>query len=228
VNDFFKWLSRWISKSNERISGKSDSQDSSGSPGPPSSNSPLRSFRWLFILGLTGAALMIITSFISVEQEVMPIPKSGPNADQQAFIGKNSEEPMTMSDYEEMYEAELREILQEIVGVGAVSVMVTIESTEEIVVKENVNSRKSTTEEKDKQGATRLITDIQNDGQVVIYNAQQGEKPIIIKTIKPQIRGILIVAKGAENVRIEKMITDAVRKSLSVPAYRISVLPKKH
>jgi stage III sporulation protein AG len=248
MKNLLNWLQQWISNSNEQIAGKGDSQASSGSsgfgskggsgggsglgsgdpPGGSNGRSPLGSFRWLMILGLTGAAIMIMTSFLSVEQEGIPMPQSSPTNEQEAFIGKNSNEPMTMADYEEIYEARLREILPDIVGVGAVSVLVTIESTEEIVVVEDNRSRKSVTEEKDQHGATRYITDVQNDGQVVIYNAPEGEKPIIVKKIKPQVRGVLIVAKGAENIRVQKMIIDAVAKSLSVPVHRIAVMPKKH
>ncbi|MNN46313.1 hypothetical protein D3C81_1606920 [compost metagenome] len=47
------------------------------------------------------------------------------------------------------------------------------------------------------------------------------------KKIKPKVRGVLIVAKGAENKTVKALIVDAVEKGLNVPAYRISVVPRK-
>lgn len=212
-------------------SGGGSGTESGGPPrkgGGSSGGSPLGSMQWLLVIGLAGVGLMIITSFISVEREVMPIQEQRPEEVEAALMGKSTDEPLTIADYEELYESELREILQEMVGVGAVSVMVNIDSTEETILSRNESTRQSNTNEKDSQGGTRQSTDITRDGQVVIYNDKEGEQPIVIKKVKPQIRGVLIVAKGAENKEIEKMILEAVHKSLNVDYLRISVQPKKY
>jgi stage III sporulation protein AG len=58
---------------------------------------------------------------------------------------------------------------------------------------------------------------------------QEGEKevPIVLETKKPEIRGVLIVAKGADNIQIEKWIKESVTRLLDVPSHRVSVMPKK-
>ena len=58
---------------------------------------------------------------------------------------------------------------------------------------------------------------------------QNGEKevPIVVETKKPAIRGVLVVAKGADNIQVKKWIVEAVTRSLDVPSHRVSVLPKK-
>lgn len=45
--------------------------------------------------------------------------------------------------------------------------------------------------------------------------------------MKPRVRGVLVVAKGADNIQVKAWITEAVQKVLDVPAYKISILPKK-
>lgn len=225
MGDFIKWLLR---KLNQGPQLRSQDPQSPGSRSDSEDNKrpPFRG--WLILVLLIGIGLMIMNSMISVEREVVTIPETQPVKDQQAFGGRNSDVPSTMEDYEEIYEAELREILQEMVGVGSVSVMVVIDSTEEVVVKENTNIRESRTEEKDQQGGSRVIKDVSRQGEVVLYSAKDGEKPIILKKVKPNIRGVLIVAKGADKAVIQKMIKDAVSKSLSVPYHKISVQPKKY
>ena len=58
-------------------------------------------------------------------------------------------------------------------------------------------------------------------------NFATKEGPIISETKKPSVRGVLVVAKGAENIQIKKWIIEAVTRSLDVPSHRVSVMPKK-
>lgn len=188
----------------------------------------VQTFRWLIVVGLVGVAVMILNSFISVK-EVDPLGEgraSPEPASQEAFIGKEKQETL-FQDYEAMYENRLKDILEKIVGVGEVEVMVTLESTEEIVVERNVRESQQVTNEKDQNGANRHITDITRDGQVVLPEVSGDQAPIVVKTIKPKIRGVVIVAKGAENLTVKKLITDAVRRGLEVPPHRIAIAPRK-
>lgn len=188
-------------------------------------------FRWLLILGLVGIAIMLFNSFVNVKQ-------MEPN-------GEGSREPPMMqeiagsagvssgmgdddfSSIEMTLEGKTKEILEKIVGVGAVDVLVTIDSTEEIVVQRNVKDSQELTEESDADGGKRHITQYTRDGQIVTYEASGSEQPIITKKIKPKVRGVLVVARGAENKTVKSLIVDAVEKGLNVPAYRISVVPRK-
>ena len=51
--------------------------------------------------------------------------------------------------------------------------------------------------------------------------------PVVIETKKPAIRGVLVVAKGADNIQVKKWIIEAVTRSLDVPSHRVAVMPKK-
>ena len=113
-------------------------------------------------------------------------------------------------------------------GVGSVDVLVTVDSTEETVVVRDDKESQQVTDESDKNGGKRHVTSITKDGQVVLYDTSNDQSPIIQKRIKPMIRGVLIVAKGAENQTVRRLIMDAVEKGINVPVNRISVVPKKH
>ncbi|MCZ8512820.1 stage III sporulation protein AG [Paenibacillus filicis] len=197
--------------------------------GGPGGTKRMQTFRWLLLLGLVGAAFMILNSFITVK-EVDPIGTGRASPDKAAspVFGTSSKERSTFKEYEEAYQSQLKEILTKIVGVGEVEVLVTIDSTEETVVERNMKETQQVTNEKDQQGATRHITDMNRDGQVVLYEVSGGGKqPLITKTIKPKVRGVVVVAKGAENLTVKKMITEAIERGLDVPAHRISILPRK-
>ncbi|SDD44065.1 stage III sporulation protein AG [Paenibacillus sp. UNCCL117] len=204
-----KWL-RWIG----------------GGPGGPKR---IQTFRWLLLLGLTGVALIILNSFITVK-DIDPAGsgRASPGEQTSAVFGSASREQTSFREYEEAYQNKLREMLTQIVGVGEVEVLVTIESTEEIQTERNTKESQQVTSEKDQHGATRHITDITRSGDVVVYETGgNGKQPLIVKTIKPKIRGVLVVAKGAENLTVKKMMIEAVERGLDVPAHRISILPRK-
>lgn len=186
-------------------------------------------FQKLIILGGIGAAVMILSTFQPIKQEDVGGQANDPPANEQAVFSSSKEKSgnMTMSDYESVYEEQLKAILEEVIGVGDVSVMVNLESTEEVVVEKDVNERSQVTKEVDKEKATRDIQDSSKDQKVVLVQSGQGEHPIIVKKVKPKVRGVLVVAKGAENMKVKALVTEAVQRVLHVEPHKISILPKK-
>ncbi|WP_282935745.1 stage III sporulation protein AG [Paenibacillus sp. RC67] len=210
MGGFMKWMETWLG-------------------GGPNGTKRVKTFRWLILLGLVGAAFMILNSFITVK-DVDPINEGRASPDPQTqptFTASANKERTAFRDYEDAYESQLKDILTKIVGVGEVEVLVTIDSTEEVTVERNTKETQQVTNEKDQHGATRHITDVTRSGEVVLYEVSNGKQPLVQKYIKPKIRGVLVVAKGAENLTVKKMITEAVERGLDVPANKISILPRK-
>jgi stage III sporulation protein AG len=194
--------------------------------------SPKRShtFRWLIILGLLGAAIMLFNSFVNVKKLDSENTGREPPVDQssQAVLQQGeTTTPNSFDSIEQAMENRTKGILEKIVGVGTVDIMVTVESTEEIVVQRNMNDSQQLSEETDASGGKRHTTQYTRDGEIVTYTQSGDETPIITKRIKPQVRGVLVVAKGAENKIVRGLIEQAIEKGLNVPSYRISVVPRK-
>lgn len=197
----------------------------SGGPGGPKR---VRTLRILLIVGGIGAALMIMNSFLTYKQ-VEPSAQD-PNPPPQTVDAWNPSAPSSGSTFaaiEHPLETRLKEILEKIVGVGTVDVLVTVDSTEEIVVERHEKDSQQVTDENDPNGGKRHNTAITEDGQVVLYEVSGDQKPIVTKTINPHIRGVLIVAKGAENATVRRLIVNAVERGINVPVNRISVVPSK-
>jgi stage III sporulation protein AG len=196
-----------------------------GGPGGPKR---VRTLRILLIVGGIGAALMILNSFLPYKgvepsvQDPNPPPQS-----ETVWSSSDSSSGSLFTAIEHSMETRLKDILEKIVGVGTVDVLVTVDSTEEIEIAQNTQESQQVTDENDPNGGKRHITSITKEGQVVLYEVSGDQKPIVTKTINPRIRGILIVAKGAENATVRRLITNAVEKGISVPVNRISVVPSK-
>lgn len=197
--------------------------------GGPGGGKRVKTFRWLLLIGLTGIALMILNSFSSFHiKEVIPIQSgSAPPEDSKAAFGASSRMDSSFKDYEQAYESKLRDILTKIAGVGDVEVMVTIDSTEELQVEKNTKETQQTTNEKGNNGETRFISETSRSADAVILNQSGDSNPLVVKTYKPKIRGVVVVAKGAENATVKRLISEAVERGLEVPAHRISVVPRK-
>lgn len=195
--------------------------------GGPSGPKRVRTLRILLIIGGIGAALMLMNSFLPYK-DVAPSAEapSSPPQTEEAWNDKASPNS-PFEAVEGTLEARLKDILEKMVGVGSVDVLVTIDSTEEVLLARNSAETQSITDENDPNGGVRHITSISKEGQVVLYEVSGDQKPIVTKTINPRIRGVLIVAKGAENATVRRLITSAVEKGLSVPVNRISVVPSK-
>ncbi|SFS93251.1 stage III sporulation protein AG [Marininema halotolerans] len=190
----------------------------------------VNTFRWLILIGCVGLGIMIVSSFFADHQQGFPT-TGLPTKDKKEEVsstqwGKNSAE-ISMKDYESMYESELSDMLANVVGVQEVTVMVNLDSSEEEVYQRDRRSQEQLTKETDTRGGNRQIRQSDQDEKVVLQRKDDGEQvPIVVKKIKPYVRGVLIVAKGAENLQVKAAIIEAVQRVLDVPVHRISVLPK--
>lgn len=182
-------------------------------------------FYVIIILVLTGMGIMIFSSFFDITEQAIPYKSESPITETAGFIDKETT-PKTMRDYEKIYENQLTEVISNMLGIEEVVVKVNLDSTEELVAETNKNIAEQHTKEKDNQGGTREITDLNRDEQVVIYRVDSNDKPLILKTLKPKVRGVIVVAKGAEKVQVKALISEAVQRLLGIPPYKIGIYPK--
>lgn len=130
-------------------------------------------------------------------------------------------------DSELAAENKLKSVLEDIDGVGRVKVMLTFDGSEEQIPAVNINDSTNNTKEKDPSGGTRDITQKNNGSTIVITNDGSKNQPLIIKTTKPKIIGVVVVADGAKDRSIELKITQAVTRLYNVPSDKVSVFPMK-
>jgi len=91
----------------------------------------------------------------------------------------------------------------------------------------NVNDSTNTTNEKDNSGGTRNTTQNNNGSTVVMKNDGDKSEPLIVKTYKPKVSGIVVVAQGAEDNITELRISKAVMDLFDITDDKINVYPMK-
>jgi len=125
-------------------------------------------------------------------------------------------------------EKRLEELLTKVKGAGKVNVMVTYVSGKEIVPAYDIKRNENDTEEKDSGGGVRSIKQYDSENKVV-YEEIQGnnKKPIVLKELMPQVKGVVVVAEGASDPEVRERLARAVQVLLDVPVHRIEVLESK-
>lgn len=197
--------------------------------GPPGKKSG--KYQYLMIVVLFGTAIMLMGNILGdknpADAVVPAVKEAGSEEDTAVFGQKKSAGNDVISEYEEAYEAQLTEMLEGINGVGDVTVFVNVDATDKKVLEKNTNIQSQTTNETDREGGTRKVEEASKDEQLVLVRNGEKEVPLVLETKKPEIRGVLVVAKGAENIQIKKWIIEAVTRALDVPNHRVAVMPKK-
>jgi stage III sporulation protein AG len=182
---------------------------------------------WRILLVLVGGILILICagSWVSPRPDAL----SQNNSIMAAESGNNTEGGGTLAAAESDLERRLEAILGSIAGCGEVQVTVTMAAGPEYVYAQNISKQSRTTEEQDQSGGNRLTTEVNEDGNLVLLRAVSGgkEEPVLIKSTRPEIAGVLVLAEGAQNPSLREGLMRAVATVLAVPAHKITVLPKE-
>ena len=111
------------------------------------------------------------------------------------------------------FEADLTDKLASIDGVGRVSLMLSLDETEESVYA--VNVRQSTSGDNSKSYESDLT---------VLSDGSYGEAPVTVKSLLPTFRGAVILCDGADNAAVKYAVTQAVSTVCGVGSDKVTVL----
>ena len=175
----------------------------------------------LIIVFCLGLALILIADFYRDIRTDRALEEGIFSESTQEDIGTSDN---NASDYVRRLETDLASILSKIQDAGRVSVMITLESGAEIIPAKDESTSDKVTNEKDTSGGTRIINEKTTDDKVVFTAAQGGNsKPLIIKEINPEVKGVIVVAEGAKDSKVKLKISRAVQTVLDIPAYKVTV-----
>lgn len=149
----------------------------------------------LFLLGLGGMLLILLSDFHKSPAETRQAPAESP---------QNPAE----SEYLCQLEEKLEEMIRQVDGAGETAVMITLDSSRETVYAQN--------KKEEGEGGGYETTH-------VLRSAASGEEPLVEMTWEPEIRGVAVVCQGGANVSVAARVTELVSVVLGVPSNRISI-----
>lgn len=153
----------------------------------------------LLILVLLGLLLAVIAVPVEKEQDETQEPE-------EAVIQEVSEEPGM--DYGNRMEQKLKELLEQVEGVGEVQVMLTFaDSGEKMVEKDRSSSAEDRREE-------------------TVYEERSSSErtPYVVSETNPRVEGVLVIAQGGGNSRIRQEILEAAQALFGIDAHKIKIM----
>ncbi|MCK8817504.1 hypothetical protein MWH28_09065 [Natroniella sulfidigena] len=181
------------------------------------SRSQLKFIRYLVLFILVGVFLMLLGDFGS---DLSESKVSNQDYEQQQ---SSSEGGLTL---ERELEEKLASILSQVQGVGKVAVDVTLDTGSEYIYARDYQQSSQEVKEEDDAGGVRNTVESDDTEEIVVLNKGSGEEALVEKEIRPKIRGVLVVAEGAQNSYIKADLMQAIRRGLGVASHKIVVLPK--
>ncbi len=125
-------------------------------------------------------------------------------------------------------ESRLQALLSQMMGVGRVDVMITYATSSENVPAYDTKKNQSGTQEKDSGGGTRNISQDEYDSTLAYEDSSDGgKKPVILKKLEPEVKGVLVVADGADSAEVRERICNSVMVVLDVPVHKVQVVQRK-
>lgn len=138
------------------------------------------------------------------------------------FSGKSaqssSDSAFNETEYIESLEKRISEMVSEIKGAGASSVVINIVSTtESVYVKENKKSSDSSSD------TSKTETE---DSVLTMKDSSGNEYALVTKQILPQIGGVTVVCKGGDDPSVKAAVIDAVCTVLNIGSNKVCVIAK--
>ncbi len=121
-------------------------------------------------------------------------------------------------------EKRLEGVISQMAGIGKVKVMITLQSSEELIVEKDEPVERSNTNETDSAGGSRLITQMDCAPSTVFRTVGNDSEPYVVKTLSPKVEGVVVVAQGAGNGTVDKNITEMVQALFGVEAHKVKVV----
>ena len=109
-------------------------------------------------------------------------------------------------------------------GAGKVEVMITYETGREIVTAMTTNTNTSSSISQNGSD-TSQSSQTTETSQPATYSGEAGKEPIVLYEKEPTIRGVIVVAEGAD-VTVRLDLQRAVRAVLDVPLSAIEVFER--
>ena len=153
------------------------------------------------IVMIIGAVVVLagltLSEFTSVEQKI------------------TDENTLCAEDYIKSTEKNLEKLLSDIEGAGDVKVMLTVDTCYENVYAKSYDTKG----EKNEKGTQNELS----EEYIIVKKGSNNEECLVIKVYEPTVKGVAVIAEGADSIRVKTAITDTVCALFNISTAQVSV-----
>ena len=132
----------------------------------------------------------------------------------------------TTAEYAKSLENRLNSVLSAIDGAGSVQCMITLDGGIERVLAYSNDEKNSSTQNTTSNGTTNKTETSTSNKEPILITVNGSSEPLVLYEIMPDIKGIVVVASGANDVRVKLDILKAVQALLNVQSSQIEIFVK--
>lgn len=126
------------------------------------------------------------------------------------------EEPyVSAEEYIKNTEKNLEKLLSDIDGAGNVKVMLTVDTCYENVYAKGYDTKG----QKDEKGTENELS----EEYIIVKKGSNNEECLVIKVYEPTVKGVAVIAEGADSIRVKTAITDTVCALFNISTAQVSV-----
>ncbi len=127
----------------------------------------------------------------------------------------DKENPVSAEDYIESTEKTLEKLLSDIEGAGKVRVMLTVDTCYENVYAKSYDTKGEKTE----NGSGNELS----EEYIIVKKGSNNEECLVIKVYEPTVKGVAVIAEGADSIKVKTAITDTVCALFNISTAQVSV-----
>ncbi|QSO45882.1 hypothetical protein [Alicyclobacillus mengziensis] len=189
--------------------------------------------KWLLLLGGLGILFLLIGTLWNHTGAVVSTLGGGTTQNPTASASssgtgqpqRNGGASNPIIQMQSTYDTELTQVIDNLAGVNSAVVMVTLDSTNELSVANNVKKTTQTQNGGSGQSSSQSTT---VDNSVFTEHTSDGSSvPFVTSQHSPTVRGVVVLVNAKDFFVAKAEIIDAIGHVLDVPAYKISVEPKR-
>ncbi len=126
-----------------------------------------------------------------------------------------AENTLCAEDYIKSTEKNLEKLLSDIEGAGDVKVMLTVDTCYENVYAKSYDTKG----EKNEKGTQNELS----EEYIIVKKGSNNEECLVIKVYEPTVKGVAVIAEGADSIRVKTAITDTVCALFNISTAQVSV-----
>lgn len=138
----------------------------------------------------------------------------------------NSVNTNNIANYTAELESRLSKTLSQIEGAGSVDVMITLDGSSQLILAYDTESRTNSTDNTTSSGTSTKSNNTTTNSTPIIITKNGQSEPLILSEIMPNIKGVVVVCEGANNIRVKLNILQAVQALLGVSSGQIEIFVK--
>ena len=179
-----------------------------------------RARKIMIAVGIAAILLIFLSGFFGNGKKSA---ESAADTAQQTMVGVQSVE-----EFKTQTENSLTALINEIQGVGNVSVLVTIEKSAQQIYATEEKTTSQTQRDSNTASTTKNQANNSNETKyVVIKNADGTQQPIAVTEVQPIVKGVVVVCSGGNDPVIQQKVTQAVTTALDITSARVCVMQSK-